>query len=60
MKTLPPHVDRRTPRTMEEAFGSHAELFDPNEYTDRLYDLTLIVIGVVAITFSIVWILLGN
>jgi len=53
-------IDRPTPRTMDEAFGYRAELIDTTEYPHKVYDITLIIIGVLAIAFAVVWMLLGN
>ena len=53
-------IDRPTPRTMDEAFGFRAELIDPTKYPHKAYDFTLIIIGVLAIAFAVVWILFGN
>ena len=51
-------IDRPTPRTQQEAFGTSAKLHNPDDVNFSTYDLTIAVIGVLGLCASAIILIL--
>jgi len=51
-------IDRATPRTQQEAFGTSAKLHNPDDVNFSTYDLTIAVIGVLGLCASAIILIL--